>query len=405
MNVLMISPGFPAEQPFFTRGLAQVGAKVIGLGDTPQSALPEMAKESLAAYFQVASFADEGAILQKAREIAAQAPLHRVECLWEPYMILAARIREELGVPGMTVDETIPFRDKEIMKQVLDRQGIRTPRHAAATSVQGVRDAVGHVGYPLIVKPIDGAGSSDTYRIDDEAELEQVLPALKGVAEVSVEEFVEGDDYTFDCLVIDGRIVHHSICVYRPRALQSKESEWISPQTISLRDVDAPELQSGREMGVAVLKALGVKTAFTHMEWYRTASGEAVFGEIAARPPGAHTVDLMNYACDVDMFRGWAEATCHGTFSQRPERKWNAAWIFKRAQGQGRIQRIEGLGPILQEFGSSICVVDLLPIGAPRRNWKQTLISDGMVILRHPDLDTTLHMANRVSTHLQMFAG
>ena len=59
MNVLMLSPGFPAEMPHFTRGLARVGATVIGLGDQPQSALPEEAAKSLAAYVQVRSFADE----------------------------------------------------------------------------------------------------------------------------------------------------------------------------------------------------------------------------------------------------------------------------------------------------------------------------------------------------------
>ena len=43
MNVLMFSPGFPRELRYFTRGLAEVGANVIGLGDTPRSALPEPA--------------------------------------------------------------------------------------------------------------------------------------------------------------------------------------------------------------------------------------------------------------------------------------------------------------------------------------------------------------------------
>ena len=158
-------------------------------------------------------------------------------------------------------------------------------------------------------------------------------------------------------------------------------------------------------MGEEVLAALGFQTGFTHMEWFRTPSGEAVFGEIAARPPGAHLVDLMNYACDIDVFTGWAEATCHGSFSQRVERKYNAAWIYKRARGQGRIQRIEGLAPLMAELGEHVKVLDLLPLGAMRRNWKQTLISDGMIIVRHPDLARTLEIADRFATELAMFAG
>ncbi len=405
MNVLMLSPGFPGEMPYFTRGLAKVGARVVGLGDQPESALPPTARESLSAYIHVRSFVNEDDVLARVREAARAVEFHRIECLWEPFMILAARIREMLGLPGLTVEETIPFRDKEIMKRVLDRAGIRTPRHASATTASGVRDAAGFIGYPLIVKPIAGAGSSDTYRVDSEQELENILPAFRAVPEVSVEEFVDGEDYTFETICVDGVIEYHSIAFYRPRALAQKLNQWISPQTVVVREVDAPEFEPGRAMGRAVIDALGFKTGFTHMEWYRTPSGEAVFGEIGARPPGARLVDLMNFASDVDTYTGWAEAVCHGSFSQKVERKYNCAWVFKRAQGQGVIQRIDGLAPLLQEYGEWICHLDLLPVGAPRRDPQQTLVGDGIVIVRHPDYEILLRIADRFGTELQMYAG
>jgi hypothetical protein len=47
----------------------------------------------------------------------------------------------------------------------------------------------------------------------------------------------------------------------------------------------------------------------------------------------------------------------------------------------------------------------LLPVGAPRRNWKQTLRSDGMVIIRHPDLAAACEIADQVGIRLQMYAG
>jgi hypothetical protein len=181
--------------------------------------------------------------------------------------------------------------------------------------------------------------------------------------------------------------------------------EWISPQTVSLRDPDHPELEAGRRMGRAVIATLGFDCGFSHMEWFRRPSGEVVFGEIAARPPGARSVDLMNYACDIDTYSGWADAVCRGRLSGPVERRYNAAVIFKRAQGQGRIRRIEGLERLVARFRKEIVCVDLLPIGARRRDWKQTLISDGFVILRHPDLQATIEMADRVGTDLQLFAG
>ena len=103
-----------------------------------------------------------------------------------------------------------------------------------------------------------------------------------------------------------------NICQYHPRPLLTKMHEWVSPITMALRDLDEPGLQGGRELGRAVLRALGFRDGFTHMEWYRKADGEVVFGEIGARPPGARTVDVMNYATDADLFSAWAHAVTHG---------------------------------------------------------------------------------------------
>ncbi len=405
MNVLFLSPGYPPEMPKFVRGLAQAGATVIGMGDQPDSNLPAEARESLAAYARVHTFADENALVEEARRLAQKIRIDRVESLWEPLMIAAARMREAVGLPGMTVAETVPFRDKEKMKQVLDAAGIRTPYHARARSVAEVRSAIERIGYPAIVKPIAGAGSADTYRMNGPSDLEKAMPLLRHVAEVSVEEFIEGEEFTYDTICGGGRILYWNISWYRPRPLIARSLEWVSPQTMALREPESPRWAAGRRMGEAVIEAMRFKEGFTHMEWYLKPDGEAVFGEIAARPPGAYTVDVMNYACDIDLFRAWADAILHGRLSMPVTRRYNAASIFKRAQGQGRIQRIEGLGALLSEFGPAVTCVDLLPIGTPRRDWLKTLISDGMVILRHPDLEICMEMADRVGTDLQLYAG
>jgi biotin carboxylase len=405
MNVLMISPGYPAEMAFFTRGLGQAGVIVIGLGDQSPDALPQIAKEALDHYVHVGSLAADDHVSATVRELARQVRIDRVECLWEPYMILAARLREELGLPGLTVAQTVPFRDKERMKQLLDAAGLRTPRHVAAGTVAGVWAAADQIGFPLIVKPIDGAGSADTYRADSAAELDTILPSLRHVPQVSVEEFIDGEEFTYDTICADGRILFENICQYHPRPLLTKMHEWISPITLALRDLDAPGLRGGRELGAAVLRILGFRDGFTHMEWYRKADGEVVFGEIGARPPGARTVDVMNYATDADLFTAWAHAVTHGRIPQPVERRYNAASVFKRARGAGRITRYEGLDPLLAEYGEHVAALDLLPVGAPRRDWRATTIADGMVIVRHAELPQALEIAQRFAAELHLFAG
>lgn len=404
MRVLMLSPGFPAEMPHFTRGLAEVGVRVYGVGDQPAMMIPEPARSALTDYLQVPTLWEEASLVDSVRAWVGRTTVDRVACLWEPGMVVAARLREALGVPGLSVEQTLPLRDKERMKQVLDSAGVRTPKHARALTGREVWAAAERIGFPLIVKPIAGAGSADTHRVDTAEDLDSVLSTIRHVREVSVEEFIEGEEYTFDTICADGRICFENIAWYRPKPLIARSVQWISPQTVNLRDLEDPQLAGGRRMGRQVLTALGLDTGFSHMEWFLTPAGEAVFGEIGGRPPGARSVDLMNYTCDTDVYRGWAEALCHGRFSEPTERQYNAVVIFKRAEGEGRIRRIEGLDRLRHDFGRHLVAESLARPGEPRRNWKQSLVSDGYLIVRHADLGTAINMADRVGSDLKLFA-
>ena len=404
MNVIMIAPGYPGEMPYFCRGLAAHGAKVYGLSDVPERDLPALTRENLSGYLQVNNFTDEDAVVRQVVQAVGKNSIERVVCLWEPGVLLAAKLREALGIPGQGVEQAITFRNKDVMKQAITKAGIRTARHAAATSVAQIRAAAESIGFPVIVKPIAGAGSMDTFRAGSMAELDRELSQVQSYDEVNVEEFIEGEEYTYDTISIDGAPVYESVCFYRPNPLIARSTEWISPQTLALRDMTPEPVATGIAMGRDVLKALGFQTGFTHMEFFWTPKGEAIFGEIAARPAGARTVDLMNFVGDVDLYNGYAEAELKGTFSQSVERKYNVCNIFKRAQGQGRIRRIEGLQHLFERYGEHVVHVDLLPVGAERRNWVLTLVSDGYVVVRHPDLQACMDISDAVGTELRLFA-
>ena len=406
MKVLMISPGFPADMPLFTRGLAQFGARVIGVGDQPKGGLEPDVAEALTAYLQVRQLWEEEETVDEVAGWLAQhrVEVDRVECLWEPGVVLAARLRERLGVPGLTVERAVAFRDKETMKATLDAAGIRTPHHYRAQTAGEVREAAEKIGYPLIVKPIAGAGSADTHTIRSDEDLEAALGASRHVEEVSVEEFIEGEEFTYDTVSAGGHVLFQNVAWYRPAPLVIRHNPWISPQAICLRDLGP--VADGVELGHRVLAALGFESGITHMEWFKKPDGEVVFGEIGARAPGGRLTHPMNFSADIDLFTGWAEAVCTGRLSQDTTKKYNAAVIFKRAQGAGsRIARIEGFEPILAEWGEFVPLIDMVPVGAPRRDYRQVVTGDGWIVARHPDLDTLLRLSDRISNEVRVMAG
>lgn len=404
MNVIFLAPHYPPEMQQYTRGLAEVGARVFGVGDTPLGAIPAATRGHMADYLQVPSIMNEDDVLRRVLAWARGRRIDRVESNWEPLVILAARLREALGIPGMSVDTVRGFRDKQLMKERLKRAGLRVPHSFRVTNASQAREAVKSIGYPVIVKPIAGAGSADTYRVDSDARLEQVLKLTQHVPEVSVEEFVEGDEFTYDTVCIDGVPAFENVAQYLPRPLDARTNEWISPIICTVRELDQPALRDGIALGRKVLKALGMGTGFTHMEWYRKANGEVVFGEIGCRPGGAHLVDQMNFTCDVDLFREWARAVCWKSFEGDTTRRYNCAIIFKRALGQGRIVRRAGLDAYLRDYGPGVVWENLLPLGSPRRNWKQTLVSDGFLMVRHPTWGGAMKLAWAAATDITLYA-
>ncbi len=97
----MISPGYPSEMPLFTRALAQAGARVLGVSDQPEHELPSQAREHLADYLRVEALRNEDAAIEAVRQWTEGTQIDRVVCLWEPGMLMAARLSEVLGAPGI----------------------------------------------------------------------------------------------------------------------------------------------------------------------------------------------------------------------------------------------------------------------------------------------------------------
>jgi biotin carboxylase len=299
---------------------------------------------------------------------------------------------------------TIGFRDKVAMRERAASQGIRVPRSARVRTLSEAWDAADRIGYPLVFKPIAGAGSADTWRASSKEDLEIVLAQASHVDEASVEELIEGDELTYETICVDGSPVYESCTRYEPNVLVARKNEWISPFIMTLRDRGSPPLAGGIALGRKALGALGMTTGFTHMEWFRGPSGEPVFGEIAARSPGANMVDLMNYAGDVDLYVEWARAVVEGRVLAPPEQKYHAAIVFKRAKGRGRIVAYEGLQAFLTKYREHVARVDMLPLGTPRRDWTQTFLGDGNIVVRHPDYDATLAMAREAAATIHLHA-
>jgi biotin carboxylase len=288
--------------------------------------------------------------------------------------------RTACGVPGMSLEVARNFRDKARMKDVLRAAGLPVARHKAIASFDDARAFAEEVGYPLVLKPLEGVGAKATWRVRDANELGQVVAALNPTAEApaQAEEFIVATERTFEAVLIDGEPVWWSGTRYQPTPLRVLETPWEQYTVLLPREASAPWTEFA-PVGVQAVQALGLVTGLCHMEWFQRADGSFVIGEVGARPPGVLIMPLISAAHDIDMIAAWVRLMVHGTFDA-PRRVAAAGAVFFRAQGQGdRIVSVTGLAEAQAEVGALVIDRSLPQVGArPTGHYE----GDGWAVLR-----------------------
>ena len=389
MNVILLEPSFPDNQKQFARALAEAGATVIGIGERHADGLDDDVRGLLSHYEQVGSMVDDHSVEQVVRWVQGKLWVDRLEATVEAHVMTAARVREACGIPGTSVLTAHLCRDKPAMKDVLRQAGIPCARSTGASTAHDVRAFAAEVGYPLIIKPPDGAGASGTHRVDDDRELEQAIAAsgLAQGAAVAVEEFVEGHEGFYDTISVDGEVVHEFVSHYYPNVLEAMRTRWISPQFIATNRVDSVAgYDEVKEMGRRVISALGIGTSATHMEWFAGPKG-LTFSEIGCRPPGVRAWDLYAVGNDIDIYREWAEAIVHGRGSQPASRRFAAGILALRPEGNGTISGYSGIDEIQQRYGDLIIDSHLPAAGTPTQPIEAGYMANAWLRARHEDFD------------------
>lgn len=97
--------------------------------------------------------------------------------------------------------------DKEETKSVLERAHIPVPCGEVIRSEEGLQDVIDHLGFPLVIKPIDGNhGRGVTTNIQDLEGAKKAMKLAQSISkEVIAERFIKGSDFRF--LLINYKLV------------------------------------------------------------------------------------------------------------------------------------------------------------------------------------------------------
>ncbi|MDX1500520.1 MAG: ATP-grasp domain-containing protein [Woeseiaceae bacterium] len=384
-HVIFAAPFFLDATLRFLRGALDLPDVLLTLvSQDPAEKLPADVRERLAGHWRVDDALDPDSLVAAARQLQVKfGPAERLFGPLEQLQVPLAEARERLGIPGLGAEAARNFRDKARMKTVLRAAGVPCARHALADSADAAREFAAEAGFPLIVKPPAGAGASGTFRVDRRTDLDTLLARFPpGAANpVLLEEFVSGTEHSFDSVMLDGQIAWHSISRYMPAPLEVLENPWIQWCVMLPRDISGSEYDPIRSAAATGLRALGLETGLSHMEWFRLRDGRVVVSEVGARPPGAQFTSLLSWAHDIDFYRAWPRLVVFGEF-EPPPRRYAAGAAYVRGQGSGTVRAIHGLDEAERRFGPLVVEAKLPKAGqAPSGSYE----GDGFVIVRHPD--------------------
>jgi carbamoylphosphate synthase large subunit len=406
VRVIFVEPGFPKNQRQFVRSLAEVGAEVIGIGESPAEFLDDELKSWMVHYHQVPNVVDVGVMTDAVRWLQGKLWIDRLEATIEAHTLAAAEVRERCTIPGTSLRTAWLCRDKPSMKEVLRAAGVPTAASTGADDAEQVRAFANAVGFPIILKPRTGAGALDTTRVDDREQLEAALSMFgsKGVTSIAVEEFVEGHEGFYDSLSVDGHAAVDFVSHYYPNVLEAMRTRWISPQFVSTNRVDSvPEYAQLRELGHRVVEALGIGTSATHMEWFFGPKGLR-FSEIGCRPPGVGAWDLYSAGNDLDLYREWANAVVHGRVEARPSRRFASGIVALRPERDGHISGYSGVQEIQARHGEWVLDAHLPDPGTPTQPVEAGYMANAYVRMRHPDYDALRGMLDDVGRTIRVHA-
>jgi formate-dependent phosphoribosylglycinamide formyltransferase (GAR transformylase) len=386
----------------FVRAAANLPGVRLGLiSQDPAEQLPAALRQQLAGHYRIDQGLDSAAISHAVQQLSKSlGPTEKLLGTLEQLQVPLAQVREHLGIDGLGVEAAQNLRDKSRMKDVLRAADLPCARHRLVQSSGDLLEFVREVGFPIIVKPPAGAAAKDTFRVDHQDALLEYLKHYPPRQEdpTLAEEFIRGEEHSFDSVCIHGQPVWYSISRYYPAPLQVIQNPWIQWCVLLPREVEGPEYHPIRDVGFRAVQALGLTTGLSHLEWFRTESGRVVISEVGARPPGAQFTSLISYAYDFDLYQAYAHLMVFDEFPTLV-RGYSCGAAYLRGQGQGRVRAVHGLEDAQREFGPLVVEARLPQEGRPSASGYE---GDGYVIVRHPDTEVVKQALSRIVEMIQV---
>lgn len=250
------------------------------------------------------SIIDKDAVLAKAKDLEIDGILsHAVD----PGVVSAAYVAEQMGLPFQTsYKAACILQDKSLFRQFLIENGFNCPHAKGYTNAVDALEDVDYFNWPVIVKPVDSAGSKGVTKVESPEDLPQAIEVALNCSiskNFIVEDFLDivGYQSSADIFTVDGKLVYPA---YSDQLFDKDAANpytpaieiWPSSMEQHFQDDLTEQLQR-------LFTLLGVKTGIYNVESRVCSNGKAYIMEVSPRGGGNRIAELQDMATVQSLIR------------------------------------------------------------------------------------------------------
>jgi len=223
----------------------------------------------------------------------------------DPGVVTAAYVAEQMGLPFQGSYESVCIlQDKSKFRKFLSDNKFNVPNAKGYTNLNDALADVDYFNWPVIVKPVDSAGSKGVSRVDTPNDLAKAIEYALSEAHNGhfiIEDFLEkeGNTSDSDCFTVDGKLV---FCSFSDQRFDANASNPYTPSAYSWPSTMPQWAQDELKNELQRLMVLlNMKTGIYNIETRLCKNGKAYIMEISPRGGGNRLSEMLNYSTNTNI--------------------------------------------------------------------------------------------------------
>lgn len=346
--------------------------------------LPDNIAHKYSDEYHNVSILDREAVLELARELKIDGIMSFAV---DPGVVTAAYVAEKLGLPFQgSFDSVSILQDKGRFRRFLSDNGFNVPTARSYTTLDDALKDTGIYNWPVIVKPVDSAGSKGVTKVDTPENLPEAVQYALSQSHSGrfiIEDFLEkeGNSSDTDCFTENGQLV---FCSFSNQLFDAEAVNPYTPAAYSWPSTLPGEVQTELYQELQrLVSLLRLQTGIYNVETRRAKNGKSYIMEVSPRGGGNRLAEMLDIAADAGLVENAVRAALNEPLQpmKMPQYNSSVAEIILHADKDGVFEGLE----IADEYKPYVIEEDLwVKTGDNVRAFSGANNAIGTLVLRFP---------------------